>query len=158
MPPTQHVLLRIAMLLGTLLGQLGFGFFADMYGRKHLYGYELLVLTVAAVGVIMSSAGAANSMSVFGWLFAWRVVMGIGITLTRQMRRPSANFSRHRRRLPPLGRFDFGIRCYRPSCPNDRFGVLCATTWIPVCGFGDARRDCIAQVNPTRQNGMRRYV
>jgi hypothetical protein len=26
----------------------------------------------------MSSSGASSSMSVFGWLFAWRFIMGIG--------------------------------------------------------------------------------
>jgi MFS transporter, PHS family, inorganic phosphate transporter len=97
MPQDLQVLLRIALLLGIFLGQLSFGLLADLYGRKHLYGYELLVLIVGAVGLTMSSPGAANSMSIFGWLFAWKFIMGIGISRLHPVskRRSSANFSRY---------------------------------------------------------------
>jgi hypothetical protein len=39
---------------------------------------ELLVMLIAIVGVSMSPSGASGSMSVFGWLFAWRFIMGMG--------------------------------------------------------------------------------
>lgn len=70
--------LRAAVLLGMLFGQLTFGFLADIYGRRKLYGYELMVILLAIVGVSMSSPGLVGSMSLFGWLFVWRFIMGFG--------------------------------------------------------------------------------
>lgn len=71
--------LNISTLAGTVIGQLGFGILADVYGRKRMYGLELLIIIVSTVGVAMSSEGAAGSMSLIGWLIAWRFFLGIGI-------------------------------------------------------------------------------
>lgn len=71
--------INIATLAGTMLGQVVFGFLADKYGRKKMYGVELLLLITATLGVVMSSEGADKSMSVFGWLISWRTVVGIGV-------------------------------------------------------------------------------
>jgi PHS family inorganic phosphate transporter-like MFS transporter len=70
--------LRVAILAGSVIGMLVFGFLADVYGRRKLYGWELAILLLAAAGVAMSSGGEARSMDIFGWLFAWRFVMGLG--------------------------------------------------------------------------------
>lgn len=77
-PSGEETLLRAAILLGALFGQLTAGFLADLYGRRRLYGYELMVLLLAIVGVSTSSTGQVGSMSLFGWLFAWRLLMGFG--------------------------------------------------------------------------------
>ena len=74
----EETLLRTAILLGALVGQLTFGYLSDIYGRRKLYGYELMVLLLAIVGVSMSSPGLVRSMSLFGWLFVWRLIMGFG--------------------------------------------------------------------------------
>ncbi|KAK5950730.1 hypothetical protein OHC33_008113 [Knufia fluminis] len=71
--------INIATLAGTMIGQVVFGFLADKYGRKKMYGVELLLLITATLGVVMSSEGAEGSMSVFAWLLWWRVVVGIGV-------------------------------------------------------------------------------
>lgn len=71
--------INMATLGGTMLGQLVFGFLADKYGRKKMYGVELILLIAATLGVVMSSEGADSSMSVFGWLIWWRIVVGIGV-------------------------------------------------------------------------------
>lgn len=79
MPKGEETLLRCVTLLGAMTGQVGFGFLADLYGRRKMYGIELYLMLAAILGLVMSSAGAKGSMSIFGWLFAWRFVMGIGM-------------------------------------------------------------------------------
>lgn len=71
--------INIATLAGTLFGQILFGYLADRYGRKKMYGVELTLLITSTLGVVMSSTGAHNSMDVFAWLVWWRVVVGIGV-------------------------------------------------------------------------------
>jgi PHS family inorganic phosphate transporter-like MFS transporter len=79
MPANIQVSLNAATLVGTVVGQLGFGVFADVFGRKSMYGLELLIIIVSTVGITMSSPGAAGSMDVLGWLISWRVLLGVGI-------------------------------------------------------------------------------
>jgi MFS transporter, PHS family, inorganic phosphate transporter len=66
-------------LLGSMVGQLVFGFLADVYGRRKLYGVELIITIAATFGVLMCSSGKNGSMAIQGWFIAWRFVMGIGI-------------------------------------------------------------------------------
>ncbi|KAF2272594.1 inorganic phosphate transporter 1-4 /Pi cotransporter [Westerdykella ornata] len=68
-----------ATLAGTMLGQIAFGFAADILGRRKMYGLELVIVIVGTMLMIMSSNGEKNSMAVGGWLVAWRAIMGIGI-------------------------------------------------------------------------------
>ncbi|BCR83242.1 phosphate transporter [Aspergillus chevalieri] len=75
----QLMCINIATLAGTLLGQVLFGYLADRYGRKKMYGVELTLLITSTLGVVMSSTGVHNSMDVFAWLVWWRVVVGIGV-------------------------------------------------------------------------------
>jgi MFS transporter, PHS family, inorganic phosphate transporter len=65
-------------LAGSLVGQLLFGFLADKYGRRKLYGLELIVVIVATLGVAQSSSGY-NSMDILGWILFYRFLTGIGI-------------------------------------------------------------------------------
>jgi len=76
---TRNVNINIATLAGTMIGQIVFGFLADKYGRKKMYGVELVMLITATLGVVMSSEGAEGSMSVFAWLIWWRIIVGIGV-------------------------------------------------------------------------------
>lgn len=67
----QTALLNGAALAAAAFGAVFFGFFSDRYGRKKLYGYEVLVLFC---GAILS----AVAMS-FVWLFITRLIVGFGI-------------------------------------------------------------------------------
>jgi PHS family inorganic phosphate transporter-like MFS transporter len=44
-----------------------------------MYGFELLIVAIATVGVAMAANGASGSMSLVGWLVSWRFIMGVGI-------------------------------------------------------------------------------
>lgn len=79
MPANIQAALTAATLVGTFIGQLGFGVFADVFGRKSMYGLELLIIIVSTVGITMSSPGAFGSMDLLGWLISWRVLLGVGI-------------------------------------------------------------------------------
>ncbi|CAG8451231.1 5228_t:CDS:2 [Dentiscutata erythropus] len=69
--------LKISAAIGTLIGQLVFGWCADRYGRKKMYGLELSLMIAATLG----SALCANSFAVTLWgsLMFWRLILGIGI-------------------------------------------------------------------------------
>lgn len=88
--------LNLATLAGCVFGMVLFGWLSDMYGRRKIYGHELLLLIVGTIGVIMSSPGYAlpissrddanaidwssyGSMDVMSWLTFWRFVSGVGL-------------------------------------------------------------------------------
>ncbi|KAM3508462.1 hypothetical protein MY10362_001193 [Beauveria mimosiformis] len=72
------LLINLFTLLGSVIGQLSFGFLADYYGRTRLYGIELVLVIVSTIGVATSSHGY-NDMSFLGLFIWWRFVMGVGI-------------------------------------------------------------------------------
>jgi MFS transporter, PHS family, inorganic phosphate transporter len=78
--PWQHTLmLKCATLVGTAVGQVVFGILGDFWGRRKMYGVELLIIIFATLGVAQCSPGVGHSMSLIGWLFFWRLLMGVGI-------------------------------------------------------------------------------
>ena len=62
---------------GTLFGQLLFGYLSDRYGRKAIYGIELIVIILGTLGSTL--VGATPMVSVVSLLIVWRLLMGIGI-------------------------------------------------------------------------------
>ncbi|KAG6006315.1 hypothetical protein E4U43_000456 [Claviceps pusilla] len=72
------LLVNLFTLLGSVLGQLLFGFLADYFGRTRLYGIELVLVIVSTIGVATSSRGEGD-LSFLGLFIWWRFVMGIGI-------------------------------------------------------------------------------
>ncbi|GAA5892063.1 hypothetical protein JCM5296_004043 [Sporobolomyces johnsonii] len=73
----QDLGLKIATPVGTLMGQLFFGWLADRVGRKRMYGFELIIIIVATLG--QAVAGHAPGISIIGVLVMWRFIMGVGI-------------------------------------------------------------------------------
>jgi PHS family inorganic phosphate transporter-like MFS transporter len=84
---------NLATLLASALGQLVFGYFADRYGRKSLYGVELMIVITSTIGLLQCSNGvsiidgddATHTWDIDGWIFFWRIVMGIGIGAGKSM-------------------------------------------------------------------------
>ncbi|KAI9841676.1 MAG: acid phosphatase pho5 [Sclerophora amabilis] len=69
--------IKVATSGGTVIGQVGFGWLADVVGRKKMYGLELMVIIFATLAQALSSASPA--MSITGLIIFWRVIMGIGV-------------------------------------------------------------------------------
>ncbi|KAM0715896.1 hypothetical protein Q7P37_008410 [Cladosporium fusiforme] len=76
-PATADTAIKVATSGGTVIGQLGFGWLADMVGRKKMYGLELILIIFATTAQALSSDSQA--MSIVGTVIFWRVLMGIGI-------------------------------------------------------------------------------
>ncbi|PYH46518.1 MFS general substrate transporter [Aspergillus saccharolyticus JOP 1030-1] len=61
-----QVALAIATLGGALVGQILFGIAADIWGRRKMYGWELIILIFSTLGMSRASSGQDNSMSMIG--------------------------------------------------------------------------------------------
>ncbi|GAA6001461.1 hypothetical protein JCM10207_006677 [Rhodosporidiobolus poonsookiae] len=73
----QDLGLKVATPVGTFVGQLLFGWLADVVGRKKMYGLELMIIIIATVG--QAVAGHGPAVSILGVLIMWRFIMGVGI-------------------------------------------------------------------------------
>jgi len=73
----QSLGVKVATPVGTLVGQLLFGWLADVVGRKKMYGLELMIIVVSTFG--QAIAGHGHAVSIIGVLVLWRFLMGIGI-------------------------------------------------------------------------------
>ncbi|GAA5896023.1 hypothetical protein JCM6882_005588 [Rhodosporidiobolus microsporus] len=73
----QDLGLKASAPVGTLVGQLLFGWLADVVGRKKMYGLELMIIIIATVG--QAVAGHGPGVSILGVLIMWRFIMGVGI-------------------------------------------------------------------------------
>jgi MFS transporter, PHS family, inorganic phosphate transporter len=71
--------INIVTLTGSIVGQLVFGLLADLFGRRKLYGFELIFVIFGTVGLAGSATGYGNSMDIMGWLIYYRFFVGIGI-------------------------------------------------------------------------------
>jgi PHS family inorganic phosphate transporter-like MFS transporter len=69
--------IKVATSGGTIIGQLAFGYLADVVGRKRMYGLELIIIIFATLAQALSSPSV--SVSFVGLIIFWRVLMGIGI-------------------------------------------------------------------------------
>ncbi|KAF8855646.1 MFS general substrate transporter [Acephala macrosclerotiorum] len=76
---TNEFAINFVTILGSLLGQLLFGFLADKLGRRKLYGLELVTVIFGTLGLAQASTGVHNNMNILGWIIFWRFVLGIGI-------------------------------------------------------------------------------
>ena len=78
-PPLLRGTVNAASNIGNIFGQLTFGYLGDVFGRRFVYGNELII---GAIGLILAISLPESISSATGkmiWLFFWRVLMGIGI-------------------------------------------------------------------------------
>ncbi|KZT56711.1 putative inorganic phosphate transporter [Calocera cornea HHB12733] len=71
--------IKVATPVGTLVGQLLFGWLADLLGRKRMYGVELMIIIVATFGQALSAQGDHTAVTITGVIVVWRFIMGVGI-------------------------------------------------------------------------------
>ncbi|KAG1735810.1 major facilitator superfamily domain-containing protein [Suillus lakei] len=73
----QSLGVKVATPVGNLVGQVLFGWLADILGRKRMYGVELMIMIVATFGQAL--AGEAPAINILGVIIVWRFIMGVGI-------------------------------------------------------------------------------
>lgn len=77
LPSSSDTAIKVGTSAGTVIGQLGFGYLADVVGRKKMYGLELIIIIFATLAQALSSGSI--SVSFVGLIVFWRVIMGVGI-------------------------------------------------------------------------------
>jgi PHS family inorganic phosphate transporter-like MFS transporter len=65
--------------IGNIIGQLVFGFLGDTFGRKFVYGKELIVCIIGTILVISLPNSIPTPTLKMIWIFCFRVLMGVGI-------------------------------------------------------------------------------
>ncbi|CAH2352964.1 inorganic phosphate transporter Pho84p [[Candida] railenensis] len=76
-PASTTTLIKVSTSVGTVIGQVGFGLSADIFGRKKIYGLELIIMIFACISqCVIGSSPAVNFAAIFSF---WRIIMGIGI-------------------------------------------------------------------------------
>ncbi|KAK4511138.1 Esa1p-associated factor [Mucor velutinosus] len=69
--------IKVSCSVGTVVGQLAFGYLADRVGRKRMYGVELMIIIIGTVGQALAGNGPAASF--WGVITFWRIIVGVGI-------------------------------------------------------------------------------
>jgi PHS family inorganic phosphate transporter-like MFS transporter len=72
------VLLNLAVLLTVPLGSLVSGVVADLYGRRKMYGLELVLIITGTLGLVLTDTKRSTSATV-SFIVFWRMIMGLGI-------------------------------------------------------------------------------
>ncbi|EME77811.1 uncharacterized protein MYCFIDRAFT_57367 [Pseudocercospora fijiensis CIRAD86] len=83
-PHNQALAFNLATLVASAVGQLVFGIVADLYGRRSLYGIELVIVIFSTIGLLQCSPGFRDDQGnttwdVSTWIIFWRTIMGFGI-------------------------------------------------------------------------------
>ncbi|CAG8626626.1 8111_t:CDS:2 [Funneliformis mosseae] len=69
--------LKISAAAGTMFGQVIFGWMADRFGRKKMYGVELIIIILATIGTAASPSHSPIDM--YTIIMTWRLLLGLGI-------------------------------------------------------------------------------
>jgi MFS family permease len=73
LPTPVNTALKASTSAGIVVGQVLFGWLADVFGRRRMYGIELAIIILATLSCALASP--SQSMSSTGLLVFWRVVM-----------------------------------------------------------------------------------
>ncbi|KAI0369643.1 MFS general substrate transporter [Pilatotrama ljubarskyi] len=63
----------------VLTALISLGYSADYFGRKAVYGKELMLIIFATIGTLCDPTGALSPSGSLIWLGVWRIILGIGI-------------------------------------------------------------------------------
>jgi PHS family inorganic phosphate transporter-like MFS transporter len=77
MPHNADTAIKVATSAGAIVGQVVFGYLADVLGRKKMYGVELMI--IISTTLAQSLCGESTAVSIVGVLIFYRVIMGIGV-------------------------------------------------------------------------------
>jgi len=78
-PPLLRGLVNAGSNIGNIIGQLSFGFLRDVFGRKFVYGKELIVVIIGTILTISLPNDIPTPTLKMIYLFCFRILMGVGI-------------------------------------------------------------------------------
>ncbi|KUJ16608.1 MFS general substrate transporter [Mollisia scopiformis] len=78
-PPLLRGAVNAASNIGNIIGQISFGFLGDTFGRKFVYGKELIICIIGTILVISLPNSIPTPTLKMVWIFCFRLLMGIGI-------------------------------------------------------------------------------
>ncbi|KAH7924977.1 MFS general substrate transporter [Leucogyrophana mollusca] len=79
MPANLQGLLKAAANIGSVIGQFGFGYCADAYGRKAIYGKELMLIILATILCLTTPTGSLSPNGSLIYLSIFRILLGVGV-------------------------------------------------------------------------------
>ncbi|KAG7086871.1 hypothetical protein E1B28_002792 [Marasmius oreades] len=79
LPPRLEGLMKASANIGTVIGQLLFGYLADSLGRKAVYGKELMVIIIATILCLTTPTGQISPDSCLIYLSIFRILVGVGV-------------------------------------------------------------------------------
>ncbi|OJT14903.1 hypothetical protein TRAPUB_8526 [Trametes pubescens] len=79
LPPNLEGFVKAGANIGSVIGQFAFGYSADYFGRKAVYGKELMLIIFATIGSLCDPTGVLSPSGALIWLGVWRIILGIGI-------------------------------------------------------------------------------
>ncbi|KAH8083788.1 phosphate transporter [Cristinia sonorae] len=79
LPPGLEGFVKAGANIGSVIGQFVFGFAADYYGRKAVYGKELMLIIFATIMTLTTPTGALSPESSLIYLAVFRIILGIGV-------------------------------------------------------------------------------
>jgi PHS family inorganic phosphate transporter-like MFS transporter len=77
-PTVQGDIIKGALSLGMIAGQLFFGVFGDAFGRHAVYGKELLLTIMGTLLVILLPWHGLSHNAIVAWIAVFRVITGLG--------------------------------------------------------------------------------
>lgn len=81
LPGPVNTALKSSTSAGIVIGQVVFGWLADVFGRRRMYGIELGVITVSTLGCALAGQSVGLGGGSTGVLVFWRVMMVGSLTL-----------------------------------------------------------------------------
>lgn len=79
MPSNLQGLLKAAANIGSVIGQFLFGYCADAFGRKAIYGKELMLIILATILCISTPTGTLSPNGCLIYLTMFRILLGVGV-------------------------------------------------------------------------------
>ncbi|KAK5698965.1 hypothetical protein LTR97_006614 [Elasticomyces elasticus] len=78
-PTIPQDVIKGALSIGMIFGQIGFGLFGDALGRHKIYGKELILTIMGTLLLILMPWHNFGHTGVVAWMFCFRFVTGVGI-------------------------------------------------------------------------------
>lgn len=79
MPVVSGDVIKGCLPVGLILGQITFGYLGDTFGRKKVYGRELMFTMFGTLMCILLPWKGLSHNGIVAWMAVWRLFTGFGI-------------------------------------------------------------------------------